>query len=118
MKTDWELLKVRCEWYSFIIQGKGRTSQLQCFHIRKLQIYEFMILMLEMLKLIGVPLDKLKFVRGSDFQLSRGYTLDVYKISALVTTEQTTKVIFLVFSFHSHSSLCFIFATNTSIFLS
>jgi tyrosyl-tRNA synthetase len=65
MKSDWDLLKVRCEWYSFIIQ--------------------------EMLKLIGVPLDKLKFVRGSDFQLSREYTLDVYRISALVTTEQTTK---------------------------
>ena len=73
MKSDWDLLKcnffyltqVRCEWYEFIIK--------------------------EMLKLIDVPLEKLNFVRGTDYQLSQEYTLDMYKITALVTTEMTTK---------------------------
>lgn len=45
-----------------------------------------------MLTLIGVPLDKLTFVRGSNFQLSKKYTLDMYRISALVTTENSILV--------------------------
>ncbi|KAL6059617.1 Tyrosine--tRNA ligase [Balamuthia mandrillaris] len=65
MKSSWELLQARCSWYEFIIR--------------------------EMLTLIGVPLDKLKFVRGTEFQLSPTYTMDMYKMSALVTTEHTTK---------------------------
>ncbi len=58
-----------------------------------------------MLESIGVPLDKLKFVRGTDYQLSRlassrmstvyyhclslynyrEYTLDVYRMTSVVT---------------------------------
>ena len=38
-----------------------------------------------MLRSIGVPLDKLKFVQGTDYQLSRDYTLDVYRLSSIVT---------------------------------
>lgn len=65
MKSDWELLKLRCEWYEFIIK--------------------------EMLTYIGVPLDKLKFIRGTEYQLSEKYTMDMYRMSALVTTEHTKK---------------------------
>ena len=35
-----------------------------------------------MLEAIGVPLDKLKFVKGTDYQLSREYSLDVYRLSS------------------------------------
>jgi hypothetical protein len=66
LKSDWELLKLRCEWYEFIIK--------------------------EMLTYIGVPLDKLKFIRGTEYQLSEKYTMDMYRMSALVTTEHTKKV--------------------------
>jgi tyrosyl-tRNA synthetase len=65
LKSDWELLKLRCEWYEFIIK--------------------------EMLTYIGVPLDKLKFIRGTEYQLSEKYTMDMYRMSALVTTEHTKK---------------------------
>ncbi|NCC71042.1 tyrosine--tRNA ligase, partial [bacterium] len=51
----------------------------------KTKYYEFIIK--EMLKLINVPIDKLKFVKGSDFQLSKEYSLDLYKLSALITTK-------------------------------
>ena len=44
-----------------------------------------------MLESIGVSLEKLKFVRGTDFQLSREYTLDVYKLSSLVTEHDAKK---------------------------
>lgn len=43
-----------------------------------------------MLKSIGVPLDKLKFVRGTDYQLSREFSLDVYKLTAM-TSERNSK---------------------------
>jgi len=44
-----------------------------------------------MLKSIGVPLEKLKFVRGTDYQLSREYTLDVYRLSSVVTEHDAKK---------------------------
>eukprot|EP00818_Percolomonas_sp_WS_P005597 CAMPEP_0117450432 /NCGR_PEP_ID=MMETSP0759-20121206/8465_1 /TAXON_ID=63605 /ORGANISM="Percolomonas cosmopolitus, Strain WS" /LENGTH=415 /DNA_ID=CAMNT_0005242953 /DNA_START=150 /DNA_END=1397 /DNA_ORIENTATION=- len=59
MKSSWELLDHRVRYYEFIIK--------------------------EMLKVMGVPLEKLRFVRGSEFQLSQEYTLDVYKMSSIVT---------------------------------
>lgn len=65
MKTTWELLEKRTKYYEFVIK--------------------------EMLKLIDVPVDKLRFVRGTDFQLGKEYTLDMYKISALTNIKDTQK---------------------------
>ena len=55
-----------------------------------------------MLRSVGVPLDKLKFVVGADFELSyelfsflpissKEYTLDVYRLSSLVTSHDARK---------------------------
>jgi len=44
-----------------------------------------------MLKSIQVPLDNLRFVKGTDYQLSKEYTLDVYRISSLVTEHDAKK---------------------------
>lgn len=60
LKTNWDLLSQRIKWYELVIG--------------------------QMLRRVGVTLDNLKFVTGSSFQLSKEYTLDMYKISALVTT--------------------------------
>lgn len=65
MKTSWDLLEKRTKYYELLIK--------------------------EMLSSAGVPLTKLKFVKGTDFQLSEKYTLDVYKMSALATTKDTQK---------------------------
>jgi tyrosyl-tRNA synthetase len=65
MKTSWDLLEKRTKYYEFIIR--------------------------EMLKHIEVPLDKLKFVKGTDFQLSKEYTLDMFKISAISSSRDTQK---------------------------
>ncbi len=65
MKSDWDLLAKRTEYYELVLK--------------------------KMLEVMGAPLDKLEFVRGSSFQLSKDYTLDMYKLSALVTTKDTTK---------------------------
>jgi len=44
MKAPWELLKLRTEYYEHVIKG--------------------------MLEAIGVPLEKLTFIRGTSFQLT------------------------------------------------
>ena len=65
MKAPWELLAHRTVYYEHIIKS--------------------------LLKSIDVPLDKLKFVRGTDYQLSREYTLDVYRLSSVVTEHNAKK---------------------------
>jgi len=65
MKAPWALLQLRTEYYEHAIKA--------------------------MLESLGVPLDKLKFVRGTDYQLSKEYTLDVYKLASLVTEHDARK---------------------------
>jgi tyrosyl-tRNA synthetase len=65
MKAPWELLSLRVQYYQHIIT--------------------------EMLKSINVPIEKLKFVRGTDYQLSKEYTLDVYRLSTLITEHDAKK---------------------------
>ncbi|XP_005159655.2 tyrosine--tRNA ligase, cytoplasmic isoform X1 [Danio rerio] len=65
MKAPWELLELRVKYYEQVIKA--------------------------MLESIGVPLDKLKFVKGTDYQLSREYTLDVYRLSSMVTEHDAKK---------------------------
>lgn len=65
MKAPWELLALRTKYYEVVIKS--------------------------MLEAIGVSIDKLKFVRGSEFQLSKEYTLDVYKLTSLVTERNAKK---------------------------
>lgn len=65
MKAPWELLAKRTEYYSNVIKAT--------------------------LKSIGVPIEKLKFVKGSDYQLSREYTLDVYRLSSLCSEHDAKK---------------------------
>lgn len=65
MKAPLELIKQRTEYYKAVIQA--------------------------MLRSIGVPLEKLRFVRGSDYQLSEKYTMDVYKLMSLVSEHDARK---------------------------
>jgi len=65
MKTNWDLLEKRTQFYELLIK--------------------------EMLLRIKVPINKLKFIKGTDFQLKEKYTLDMYKMAALATTRDTQK---------------------------
>jgi tyrosyl-tRNA synthetase len=65
MKSTWELLSYRMQYYELIIKS--------------------------MLEVIGVPLSKLKFVKGRDYQLSKKYTLDMYRLTSLVTERNAKK---------------------------
>ncbi|MBT3304503.1 tyrosine--tRNA ligase [Candidatus Woesearchaeota archaeon] len=65
MKSTWEQLELRTQYYEFIIK--------------------------EALKSLGASVEKLNFVRGSSFQLEKDYTLDMYKIAALSSTRDCTR---------------------------
>lgn len=65
MKAPWELLSKRTEYYSRVIKAA--------------------------LKSIGVPIEKLKFVKGTEYQLSEKYTLDMYRLSSLVSEHDAKK---------------------------
>jgi len=59
MKATLETVKFRSKYYEFIVKA--------------------------ILKSINVPIEKLKFVGGSEYQLSAEYTLDIFKISNVVS---------------------------------
>lgn len=65
MKAPWELLHLRTKYYESVIRA--------------------------MLEALSVPLDNLKFIQGTDYQLSKEYTLDVYRLSSLVTEHDAKK---------------------------
>ncbi|KAI9142373.1 tRNA synthetases class 1 [Paraphysoderma sedebokerense] len=65
MKAPWETLRHRTKYYENVIKA--------------------------MLTSIGVPIDKLKFVVGTEYQLSEKYTLDVYRLAAIVTEHDAKK---------------------------
>ncbi|MEM0437736.1 MAG: tyrosine--tRNA ligase [Candidatus Micrarchaeia archaeon] len=65
MKTSWELLGKRTEYYQHIIKG--------------------------LLEVAGVDISRLRFVRGTDIQLSREYTLDMYRLSTLTSVHDAKK---------------------------
>lgn len=65
MKAPWGLLELRTQYYEHVIKA--------------------------MLKSIGVPLEKLKFVKGSTYQLSKEFSMDVYRLVSLVTEHDAKK---------------------------
>lgn len=65
MKTSWELLELRTEYYERLIR--------------------------QILIELGVDLDRIKFVKGSDYQLSKEYTIDVYKFMSKITIDSAQK---------------------------
>ncbi|KAL7055689.1 hypothetical protein AAHC03_022821 [Spirometra sp. Aus1] len=65
MKAPWSLLCLRASYYETIIKG--------------------------MLEAVGVPLDKLHFIRGSEYQLTKAYGQDVYRIIAEASIRDSRK---------------------------
>lgn len=65
MKAPWSLLEQRTKYYEAVIKA--------------------------MLSSLEVPLDKLKFVQGTSYQLSKEYSLDVYRLSSTVTQHDARK---------------------------
>ncbi|KAJ3033832.1 hypothetical protein HDV00_005797 [Rhizophlyctis rosea] len=65
MKAPWDLLQQRTKYYEAVIKA--------------------------MLTSIGVPIEKLTFVVGTSYQLSREYTLDAYRLFAMTSEHDAKK---------------------------
>ena len=65
LKSSWEQLEYRTQYYEKIIK--------------------------ETLKSLGVNIEKLKFVKGTDFQLSADYSIDVYKLMSKMSLRDANK---------------------------
>lgn len=65
MKTTWDLLDLRTQYYEILIK--------------------------EILRELNVDLNKIRFIKGSDYQLSKDYTIDVYKFMSKITIDSAQK---------------------------
>lgn len=65
MKAPIELVKHRAEYYRFVITA--------------------------LLKAVNVPVDRLEFVLGSSYQLTPEYTMDLFRLSTVVTEHDAKK---------------------------
>lgn len=65
LKAPIELVNFRAEYYKYVINS--------------------------LLKAVNVPIDKLEFVLGSSYQLSAKYTMDLFRLSSVVTEHDAKK---------------------------
>ncbi|KAI9835305.1 MAG: Tyrosine--tRNA ligase cytoplasmic [Sarea resinae] len=65
LKAPIELVNFRAEYYRFVILG--------------------------LLKAVNVPVDRLEFILGSSYQLSAKYTMDLFRLSSVVTEHDAKK---------------------------
>ena len=65
MKTSWDLLNLRTQYYEKMIK--------------------------QLLLVLNVNMSKIEFVKGSDYQLSPEYTIDVYKMLSKITVDAAQK---------------------------
>jgi tyrosyl-tRNA synthetase len=65
MKTSWELLELRTQYYERLIK--------------------------QILIELDVDLNKIKFIKGSDYQLNKEYTIDVYKFMSKISVDSAQK---------------------------
>ena len=65
LKAPIELVKFRAEYYKFVITA--------------------------LLKSVNVPIERLEFVLGSSYQLSEKYTMDLFRLSSVVTEHDAKK---------------------------
>ena len=65
LKAPIELVKFRAEYYKFVI--------------------------IALLKSVNVPIERLEFVLGSSYQLSEKYTMDLFRLSSVITEHDAKK---------------------------
>ncbi|KAI5190483.1 tyrosyl-tRNA synthetase [Nematocida sp. AWRm77] len=51
----------------------------------------YQVVIVCLLKYIGAPLEKIRFVYGTDFQLTKEYVLDMHKLSTLITVHDAQR---------------------------
>ncbi len=74
-----EVTILLADLHAFLDAMKSTTEQLDV----RTQYYE--IIIKELLLALNVDITKLKFVRGTEFQLTQKYTMDVYRLNSVIT---------------------------------
>lgn len=74
-----EVTILLADLHAFLDAMKSTMEQL----VLRTQYYE--IIIKELLIALNVDINKLKFVKGTEFQLTPKYTMDMYKINSLIT---------------------------------
>jgi tyrosyl-tRNA synthetase len=78
-----EVTILLADLHAFLDAMKSSMEQLAL----RTQYYE--IIIKELLLALKVDINKLKFVKGTDFQLTPKYTMDMYKMNSLLTVNNT-----------------------------
>ena len=68
--------------HAYLDNMKSSLEQLE----KRTQYYELMLKCV--LKTLNVNVDQLKFIKGSEYQLTKEYTMDVYKLNSITTLSQ------------------------------
>ena len=87
-----DFLKADCEVCILIADLHATLDSLKSTHEQvesRSKYYELIIK--ELLQSLNVNSDKLIFVKGSEYQLSRAYTMDMYRAHTLITTQEAKK---------------------------
>lgn len=74
-----EVTVLLADLHAFLDAMKSTTEQLDI----RTQYYE--IIIKELLLALNVDITKLKFIRGTEFQLTKKYTMDVYRLNSLTS---------------------------------
>lgn len=85
LRCNCEVTILIADLHAFLDNMKSTLEQLEF----RTEYYKQIII--EMLKSIGVSTEKLKFVKGTDYQLSKEYNLDSYKLASLLTEHDAKK---------------------------
>ncbi|RKP05734.1 Aminoacyl-trna synthetase cytokine [Thamnocephalis sphaerospora] len=85
LSADCEVTILLADIHAFLDNLKAPLDQVK----QRTSYYEHIIKAL--LTSIGVPINKLKFVVGRDYQLSAEYVMDIYKLCAFITEHDAKK---------------------------
>lgn len=84
-----DFLQAGCEVIIFIADLHAVLDNMKSnFEQVALRTKVYTIIIQELMKSLNVDIGKLKFVVGSDFQLSKEYTLDMYKAHSLISVAE------------------------------
>lgn len=82
LQADCEVTILIADLHAILDNMKSTFDQVEA----RMQIY--VMLIQELLKSLNVDISKLKFVKGSDYQLTKEYTLDMYKAHTMISISE------------------------------
>ena len=87
-----DFLKAGCEVTILIADVHAYLDNMKStLELIEYRIHYYEAMIKAILKVINVPLSKLRFIRGSNFQKSDMYTMDLYKLSTLTSLHDAKK---------------------------